>query len=107
MEDGMLKRLLDAETEAEQVVARADTERQAIIDQATRDARVLEEQQAKRIAEIHASFVAQAKLRAEQTIATMQRRYGEQALTIRASAKHHEQDALAKVLTLLTGMKKL
>lgn len=106
MEDGTLKRLLDAETQAEQVVARADKERQAIIDQATRDAGVLEKQHAERIAEIHASFVAQAKLRAEQTIATMQRRYEEQVRTIRASAKHYEQDALAKALTLLTGMKK-
>jgi hypothetical protein len=66
----------------------------------------LEEQQAKRIAEIRASSLSQAKLRAEQTIATMQRRYGEQALAIRASAQHHEQDALAKVLALLIGMKK-
>ncbi len=106
MEDGALKRLLDAETEAEEVVARADKERQAIIEQATRDARVLEEQHAERLAEIHASFLAQAQLRAQQTIATMQRRYGEQALTIHASAQRHEQEALAKAMALLTGMEK-
>jgi hypothetical protein len=104
VEDGTLKRLLDAEMEAEQVVARADKERQAIIEQATRAAHELEQQHADRIAEIDASLLAQAQLRAQQTIATMKRRYGEQALAIRASAQRHEQQALAKALALLTGM---
>jgi len=106
MGDGTLKRLLDAETEAERMVARADQERQAIIEQATRDARILEQQHAERIAEIHASFLAQAQLRAQQTIATMQRRYGEQALAFRASAQRHEQQALTKALALITRMDK-
>jgi len=102
--DGALKRLLDAETEAEQVVTRADKERQAIIEQATRDARILEQQHADRMAEIHTSLLAQAKLRAQQTIATMQRRHGEETLAIRASAQRYEQQALAKAVALLTGM---
>ena len=106
MEDGTLKRLLDAEMEAEQVVARADKDRQAIIEQATRDAHLLEEHHATRIAEVRTSFLAQAKLRAEQTIAAMQRHYGEQILAIRAAAQRHEEEALAKAMTLITGMDK-
>ncbi|MGH7184441.1 MAG: ATPase [Nitrospiraceae bacterium] len=104
MGDGTLKRLLDAETEAERMVARADQERQTIIEQAKHDAHTLEQQHAKHVAEIHASSLAQAELRAQQTIATMQRRYTEQALAFRASAERHEPQALAKALALLTGM---
>ncbi len=43
--------------EAEQIVARADEERQAIIAQAKRDAGAEEQQYADRIAELRASFV--------------------------------------------------
>jgi V/A-type H+-transporting ATPase subunit G/H len=68
MVDGTLKRLLDAETEAERIVARAEEERQAIIEQAKGDARTAEQQHAERIAEIHASFLEQAEQRAQQTI---------------------------------------
>lgn len=106
MAEGTLKRLLDAETEAERVVARADEERQAIIEQAKRDVSTAEQQHAEHIAKIQASFLAQAEQRAQQTIAAMQRRYTEQALALRASAEQHEQQALAEVTALLTGTDK-
>jgi V/A-type H+-transporting ATPase subunit G/H len=106
MVDGTLKRLLDAEMEAERIVARAEEERQAIIEQAKGDARTAEQQHAERMAEIHASFLAQSEQRAQQTITTMQRRYAEQALTLRASAERHEQQALDEAVALLTGTDK-
>jgi len=103
MVDETLKRLLDAETKAEQIVALADEERQAFIEHAKRDARVAEQQHAERMAEIHASFLAQAEQRAQQTIAVLQRRYEKQALTLRASAEQHEQQAIDEAVALLTG----
>ena len=102
MADGTLKRLLDAETEAERVVAHADEERHAIIEQTKRDIIVAEQQHAERIAKIQASCLAQAEQRAQQTIATLQRRYAEQALALRASAEKHGQQALDEAVALLT-----
>jgi len=103
MVDEALKRLLNAELEAERIVARADEQRQAIIEQARRDARAEEQQHAEHVAEIHASVRAQAEQRAQQTIAEMQRRYEEQERVLRASAKLHEEQALDEAIALLTG----
>ena len=104
MADETLKRLLNAEMEAERIVARADEERQAIIEQAKRDARVEEQQYADRIADLRASIRAQAEQRAQQTITAMQRRSQEQELALRSSAALHEQQALSEALALLTGV---
>jgi V/A-type H+/Na+-transporting ATPase subunit G/H len=106
MVDETLKRLLNAEMEAESIVTRADEERQAIIEQAKRDARVEEQQYVDRIAEIRASFRVQAEQRAQQTITAMQRRFEEQALALRASANLHEQAALDEAIALLTSINK-
>jgi len=102
MADEPLKRLLDAEAKAEQIVARAGAERQAVIEQAKRDAGAAEQQHALRMAEIHATFLAQAEQRAQLTIAELQRRHAEQSLALRASAERHEQQALAEAVSLLT-----
>jgi len=101
--DETLKRLLDAEAEAERIVARADEERQAIIEQATRDAGTAEHQHAERIAEIHASFLAQAEQRAQQTITALQHHHAEQSLALRASVQLHEQQAIDEAVALLLG----
>lgn len=102
MVDETLKRLLDAEAKAEQIVAQADAERQAIIEQAKNDARALEQQHAGRIGEIHSSFLAQAEQRAQQTISTMQKRNAEQAAALRTLAERYEQQALDAAVALLT-----
>jgi V/A-type H+/Na+-transporting ATPase subunit G/H len=102
MVDDALKRLLNAELEAERIVAGADEQRQAIIEQAKRDARAEEQQHAERVVEIHASFRAQAEQRAQQTIAEMQRRYEEQERVLRAAANVHEQDALDEAIVLVS-----
>ncbi len=102
MTDETLKRLLDAEAKAEQIVAQADAERQTVIEQAKRDAHALEEQHAGRIAEIHTSFLNQAEQHAQQTIATMQKRHVEQANALRTLAQRYEQQALDEAVALLT-----
>jgi aspartokinase-like uncharacterized kinase len=101
MIDDMLKLLLSAQTAAEQIVADAIEARQVIIEQAKRDVLLAEQQHAGLIAEIHASHLAQAEQRAQQTIATLQRSYDEQAALIRASAMRHQQQALDLAFTLL------
>jgi vacuolar-type H+-ATPase subunit H len=106
MADETLRRLLNAEMEAERIVARADEERQAIVEQAKRDARAEEQQYADRIAELRASFRAQAEQRAQQTITAMQRRFQEQELALRSSAKLHETLALSEAIALITGAQK-
>jgi V/A-type H+-transporting ATPase subunit G/H len=103
MVDETLKRLLDAEAKAEQIVALADEERQSIIEQAKRDAGAAEQQHAERMAEIHASFLAQAEQRAQQTITALQHRHAEQVQALRSSAQRNEQQALAEAVVLLTG----
>ncbi len=103
MVDETLKRLLDAEAKAEQVVKRADEERQTIIEQAKHDARLGEQLHAERMAELHASFLAQAEQRAQQTINALQQQHTEQEQALRASAQRHEQQALDEAVALLTG----
>jgi vacuolar-type H+-ATPase subunit H len=103
MVDEPLKRLLDAEARAEQVVARADAERQVIIEQAKRDARTSERQHAERMAELHATFLAQARQRAQTTIDQLRQRHAQQAQALRDSAQRNEQQALAAAVDLITG----
>jgi V/A-type H+/Na+-transporting ATPase subunit G/H len=101
--DDPLKRLLDAEAEAERLVAAADAERQRIIEQARREAGAAEEHHAARVADIHASFLTKAEQRARQTISELQRRSDEQAKALRAAAETREQAALDAAVMLLTG----
>jgi vacuolar-type H+-ATPase subunit H len=103
MVDEPLKRLLDAEAGAEQVVRRADEERQAIIEQAKRDARTAERQHAERMAELHATFLSQAGQRARQTIDQQRQRHVQQAQALRESAQRNEQQALAEAVALIAG----
>jgi len=102
MVDETLKRLLDAEEKAEQLVAHADEERQAIVEQAKIDARAVEQQHAGRIDEIHASFLAQAEQRAQQAVEASHKRYADQAAALRTLAERYEKQALDEAVTLVT-----
>ncbi len=106
MVDESLKRLLDAEAKAELVIAQADAERQAIIEQARHDVRDAELQHAERVAGIHASFLAQAEQRAQQTIAELKRRHAERSAMLQAVAQQNKEQALAAAVALLTGAEK-
>jgi V/A-type H+/Na+-transporting ATPase subunit G/H len=102
MVDESLKRLLDAEAKAEDIIARADQERQAIIEQAQYDVQTSERQLAERVKDIHASFLAQAEQRAQQSVAEMKRRHAERAKALRASAATQEHRALDAAIRILT-----
>jgi len=103
MVDESLKRLLDAESRAEDIIAHADAERQRIIEQARQEARDEERQHAERIAEIHASFLAQAEQRAQQSIAELKRRHSERSAALQSAAEQRKQQAIEAAVALLTA----
>lgn len=99
--DDTLKRLLDAELRAEQVVQEAKVKREEITRQALEEARHAEQRFHARVNELHAAFVDKAKGRADQTIAELQRRYDERSKELRKSAEDRESEAVEAALTLL------
>ncbi|MBK9160174.1 MAG: ATPase [Nitrosomonadales bacterium] len=106
MADETLKRLLEAETKAEQVIARADAERRAIIEQAQHDSQLAEQHHAARVADIHATFRNQAEQRSQQTIAELKRRHGERSAALRQAAERNRQQATDAAVALLVGDEK-
>ncbi len=89
-----LKDLLEAEKEAEAIVAKGEQERDRIVQKSLEDARDLEQQFLARLPEMQQSFLDKAEQRAEQTIAEMKLRYDERNKRLRELAKKHEREAL-------------
>lgn len=103
MAEETLKRLLDAEARAEEVIARADEERRRIIEEAEQEIRASEQRHAEHVREIRANYIAQAETRAQQTITELKRRHAERAAALRAAAAKVEAQALDAAIELLTG----
>ena len=89
-----LKELLDAEQQAETIVASGEQERDQIVQKSLDDAREMEMQFLARLPEMQHSFNDKAHQRAEQTIAEMKLRYDERNKMLRDLAEQHEQEAL-------------
>jgi len=102
MAEEPMKRLLDAEAKAEQVIALADEERRSIVEQAKLEIQESGQRHAERVKEIQSTHLAQAGLRAQQTIVELQRRYAQRASALRKSASAMEQSALSAAIELLT-----
>lgn len=100
MED-LLKRLLEAELQADAEVARADAERERSIQEALEQARHAEEQFTTGITELRAPYLAQAEERAAQAIAELKRKYGERQHHLRRLAEERERQAVEAALVLL------
>jgi V/A-type H+-transporting ATPase subunit G/H len=105
-ESETLKRLLAAESKAEEIIASADRQRAALIEQGKRDAQAAQTKHAQDMAEIVASFMAQAEQRAAQTIAELRRRYAERSDAMKAAAELTQAQALDAAVSLLTGRRK-
>ncbi len=99
--DESLKDLLDAEAAAEKIVSEGEQERDQIIQQATFDARALEQQFVDRLPELQASFGDKANERAQQTIAEIKLRYDERNKELRELADEHSADAVENALRLI------
>lgn len=105
MED-TLKRLLDTEQEAEKIVQAANDERERIVHQAVKDARLAEERFESRIPEIRSSFLEKAEERAAQTIAVLERRYQERHKLLGEHAQQHEAEAIEAAVELIVRRSK-
>lgn len=99
--DNTLKRLLEVESEAEQIAKRADQERERIIQSAILEARAEETRFESRIPELHAAFQGKADARADQTINELQKRYDERHTQLRNQAEEREGEALETAFNLL------
>ena len=96
-----LKDLLEAEAEAEAVVARGEQERDAIVQQSQDDAADMLQQFQDRLPEMHQSFLHRAQERAVQTISEMKLRYDERNKELRDLAGKHEKEALEHAIALI------
>jgi len=100
MED-TLKRLLAVETEAEQLVAKAQTERKQMIQQALQEAHQTEQQFKTQIPEIRTNLLANAEERATLTIAELKKRYAERQESLHNLAEENQLKALEAAVHLL------
>jgi V/A-type H+-transporting ATPase subunit G/H len=96
-----LKELLDAETEAEAIVASGEKARDAIVQKALDDAAEMEKQFQQRLPELHQSFLDKAQERAVQSIAEIKLRYDEHNKELRRLASKHEKEALDLSIALV------
>lgn len=97
----ILKRLLDAEAKAEEIVNIANAKRERMISQALEDGRAAEARFEARIPEIQASFADKAEERASQAVAELKRRYEERHKYLRELAEAHEREALDAAIALI------
>ncbi len=104
--DDTLKRLLEAERRAEETVREGKAKREAITRKALEEAHHTEQQFTARIPETHASFLEKAEGRASQTIAELERRYGERNKELRQMAEEHEQEAVEAAVALVMDPEK-
>ena len=99
--DDTLKRLIEAETKAEQLVQEARLKREEVTRKALEESRHAEQRFADRVPELHASFRDKAEARADQTVKELQRRYDERNKTLRSMADAREREAIEAALKQL------
>jgi vacuolar-type H+-ATPase subunit H len=99
--DESLQRLLDAEQRAQEIVHKAEDQRQKVIQQALSEARNEEERFEMRIPELHESFVSKAQTRAEQTVDELKLRYDEHHLHLRRLADERDEEAFEAAFAIL------
>lgn len=92
--DDTLKRLLGAEKAASDLVEKAQSDGERLVQTALQDAHHQEQRFEGRIPELHASFLEKSDQRAQQTVAEMERRFQERLVQLRAAAETHEDAAL-------------
>ena len=96
--DDALKRLLDAESRAREIIDAATRERQQLLDKAVADAQAAQARFDQNRAQLRAPFLAEARSRAEQSVAELARKYEERQKVLRDMASRHEQEAVRAAL---------
>lgn len=99
--DDSLQRLLDAEARAQAIIEHASQERQRMIEATLAAVRDAEARFESGRAELRAPYLNEARVRAEQAVAELARKYGERQRTLRELASRHESEAVDAALALL------
>ena len=99
--DDALKRLLDAEAQAELITEDANKARDKAIQKTIQEGRQAEQRFESRIPEIRAAFLEKAETRAEQAIAEMRRRFDEQKKELETLAHSRAEEAVNAALKLV------
>jgi hypothetical protein len=99
--DDILKRLIDAELEAEKLVEQGHAAREEMVRGALAETRDAERRFGERIPEIHEAFVTRAQERAQQAIGEIRRRYDERHKELRRLANEHYREAVAEACALV------
>jgi len=96
--DDALTRLLDAEARAREMIDAASRERQKTLDDALAAANEAQARFEKDRPNLRAPFLAEARSRAEQSVAELSRKYEERQKNLRDMASRHEQEAVRAAL---------
>lgn len=99
--DDALKRLLDAEARAREIIELASQDRQRLLDEALAAARDAEVRFEAGRSELRAPFLKDARGRADQAVAELARKYEERQRNLRDLASRHEEEAVEAALNLL------
>ena len=97
----LVKRLLEAERQAEAEVKQASAQREHLIQEALRQAREAEEQFIKGLPSLRAPYRKQALERAEAAIAELKKKYEERERQLRELAEQREQSAIEAAVSIL------
>ncbi len=100
MED-TLKRLLEVEAQAENMVSKANVEKEQIIQQSLQEAQTIEKTFEQKIPELQANFLDKAEIRAQQSIIELQKRYEEKKGHLQNLADKNQARALEAAVQLL------
>jgi V/A-type H+/Na+-transporting ATPase subunit G/H len=96
--DDSLKRLLDAEARAREIIDAATRDRQRMLDEALAAANEAQVRFEQGRTELRAPFLTEARSRAEQSVAELSRKYEERQKGLRDMASRHEQEAARAAL---------
>lgn len=99
--DDALKRLLDAEARAREVIDAAARERQRMLDDALAAANEAQTRFEQDRAQLRAPFLAETRSRADQSVAELSRKYEERQKDLRKMASRHEDEAVRAALALI------
>jgi len=99
--ENVLKRLLEAELKAQDIVENAKKERDRLVDEAREEVNRAEQRFQTRIPDIHASFTDKATERAQTHINELERRYLERQKLLIKTSEQHQQKAVSLILDLL------
>lgn len=99
--DDALKRLLDAEARAREVIDAASQERQHMLDEALAAANDAQARFEQDRTQLRAPFLAEARSRADQSVAELSRKYEERQKGLREMASRHEDEAVRAALELI------